>query len=329
MKPPGFWNNSATTPGWQARLLGPAAALFSLAAKARGAREPVFRARVPVICIGNLSLGGAGKTPTAIALAQRLMERGVEPHFVSRGYGGRFAGPVQVDVQKHQAADVGDEPLLLAAFAPTWVARDRVSGVECAQDAGARVIILDDGFQNPTVAKDFSIVVVDAGVGFGNGRVFPAGPLREPVASGLARADVLLCIGEPGPGRANDWQGFNIPQCHGTLEPLQTGMQWAGLKVLAFAGIGRPEKFFMTLRELGVNLVRSQALDDHQPISLAMAKRLQQEADRLGAQLVTTEKDAVRLPPEYRSQVLSLVVRLQIEDWGPIDTALAHLNLEA
>lgn len=328
MKQPDFWRHSNQHPGWQAHLLRPVSWLITQASKRRARRDAEFIADIPVICVGNINIGGSGKTPTAIAIAQRLLSRGFEPHFVSRGYGGQLHGPVRVDEQSHNAADVGDEPLLLAAFAPTWISKDRAAGVAAAQKAGAHAIILDDGYQNPSVGKDISIVVVDAGVGFGNGLVFPAGPLRERISDGLKRADVMLTIG---PDRAQKqfnetWpQLVDVPKVRGELVPLETGMDWRGLRVMAFAGIGHPEKFFETLKNLGANLVGAQTLDDHQPYSPAMISRLGQQAQRLDAQLVTTEKDAARLPAEFLSQVLSLVVRLEIEDWSQID-ALLHAN---
>lgn len=329
MKPPGFWNRPPDRPGWQARLLAPLGALYAAATRAR-LRRAGWQAGVPVICLGNLNVGGTGKTPTVIALAGLLAARGLRVHVVSRGHGGRLAHrgapPVRVDARRHSADDVGDEPLLIEAFAPVWVGQDRAAAVLAAQEAGAEVVLLDDGFQDPSVRHGAALLVVDAAVGFGNGRCLPAGPLREPVAAGLARASGVLAIGGPEAqaafaARWGDALG-SVPLFAARLEPLQTGMVWNGLRVLAFAGIGRPQKFFDTLEMQGADITDRVALDDHQPIPPALFARLEARAAALSAQLVTTEKDAIRLPRSLRSRVLTLPVRLKIAEEGALLTLL-------
>ncbi len=329
IRPPRFWQRPPARPGPAARALAPLAALYARATAARVAR-PGMRPGVPVICAGNLHAGGTGKTPTVIALLARLADRGVAAHVVSRGYGGRARTVTRVEPSRHDAGAVGDEPLLLSAFAPVWVGPDRAASARAAVAEGAGAIVMDDGFQSPQLHRDLSVVVVDAGAGFGNERVLPAGPLREPVAAGLGRADLLLSIGaEAEQARFAQGMAGRIPVPHltGRLEPLPTGMPWAGLRAFAFAGIGRPEKFFATLRALGVDLAGTQALDDHQRLSPALLARLAREARAAGAQLVTTEKDAVRLPAAFRGQVLTLPVRLVLDDPAPLDAALDRLGL--
>lgn len=321
MRAPAFWSNPPEAPGWQAHLLAPAAMLWRLGAALRGFGARAYRAPVPVLCVGNLTAGGTGKTPMVAALASRFARH--DPHVVSRGHGGSRAGPHRVDPTDSHA-EVGDEPLLLARQAPVWIARDRAAGVRAAVEAGAGLILLDDGFQNPSVVKDAAMVMVDAGAGFGNGRLIPAGPLREPVAAGLGRADLTVLVG-PEEARAAvlaRWPEIAArPHVGAELVPRATGL--AGARVLAFAGIGRPAKFFETLAALGADLAGTRAFPDHHPYTKSETQALAAEAARLSARLVTTEKDALRLPPGTHAETLP--VDLVPTDWAPLDALIARL----
>ncbi len=305
MRPPSFWNRPNSVLGL---CLTPLSWIYGAATAWRLRTGTRLRVGVPVICVGNINMGGTGKTPTTIDLVMRLTAMGKRPFVVSRGYGGSMVGPVMV-TPAHTADDVGDEPVLLSGFGPVCVSRDRAEGAEMAVAAGADVIVLDDGLQNPALAYDLTITVVDRHIGFGNGRVFPAGPLRESVKRGLSRTDIVMAIGTKGEIATGD-----VPLMTGVLKPLQTGMDWDGLHAYAFAGIGRPEKFFNTLRGLGVKVIETREFGDHQKIPEAMLKRLDADAWAKGAQLVTTEKDAARLPKEWQQKVLTLPVRLAIDD---------------
>lgn len=328
MKAPRFWSNPPDRPGWLSAALAPASLAWRAGAFARRVTARPRAGGVPVVCIGNLTAGGAGKTPMVAALLQRQLAQGVEVHVVSRGFGGVTRGPHRVDPARHDVRDVGDEPLLMAALGTVWVSRDRAAGVRAAAAEGARLVLLDDGLQNPRVAKDASIVMVDAVQGFGNGRLIPAGPLREPVRRGLARADLVVIVGSPEArqGALGRWPDLQrAPFLGAELRPLQTGLPLAGEPVVAFAGIGMPEKFFATLRGMGAHLVATRAFPDHHVYRPRAFSRLLGEARKAGAMLVTTEKDAVRLTPDMRREVVTVQVRLEPEDWAPIDALIGPL----
>ena len=317
MRPPAFWNDAGAPEG---RLLAPAGWLYARLAQAgrgRGRRAPV-----PVLCIGNAVLGGAGKTPVALAVAERLAAAGRRPHFLSRGYGGRERGPVRVDPAAHGAGDVGDEPLLLARAAPAWVARNRHAGALAAAEAGADIVVMDDGFQNGSLAKDAAILVADGAVGYGNGRVFPAGPLREPAEAAHARADALVVVGSPDCALPN-----GLPRLEARLVPAPGSERLAGAPVLGFAGIGRPAKFAETLLELGARPVDFRAFPDHHAYRPEEAMALLERAAELGATCVTTEKDAVRLPADIRDAIETVAVSVEWRDPGGLDRILQEKGL--
>jgi len=321
MRAPAFWDAGPHHPA--ARLLAPLGALYGRHTAARMDR-PGAPAPCPVLCIGNFTLGGAGKTPTALALAARLRALGANPAFLTRGYGGRLGGPVRVDPARHDARAVGDEALLLACAAPTILARDRPAGARLCAAEGADVIVMDDGLQNPNLAKDLAFAVVDAGAGLGNGRTFPAGPLRVPLARQWKHVHGLVLIGEGvrGEAVAEAAGRRDLPVHRARLVP---GADFAGRRVLAFAGIGRPEKFFASLREAGAEVVATHAFADHHPYGARYTERLAAEADRLGADLVTTRKDHVRLEPAFAARVAVLPVTLLFADDALLVTQLRAL----
>ena len=294
MRAPAFWWREERTIA--STLAAPAAAVYGAIATAR-LKRPGERVGVPVVCVGNPTLGGAGKTPTALAVVKLLIAAGERPVLLSRGYGGALAGPLAIDPRRHRADDVGDEPLLLARVAPTIIARDRLAGARAARDAAASVIVMDDGFQNPALVKDVAILVVDGRRGIGNGRVIPAGPLRAPLARQLERAHAMMIVGE-GPGAA---LAANAAQAHGLalfrahLEPDANAIAaLKGRQVLAFAGIGDPEKFFATLAAAGIDAPVRRGYADHHCYSAFDAAALLAEARRGDLILLTTEKDLVR-----------------------------------
>lgn len=327
MKAPEFWRHD----GALAHLLAPAAWAYDIGARLHRHRVKPARVDVPVVCIGNLVAGGAGKTPTALAIAGMLNRRGRQPQFLTRGYGGRLPGPVRVDPQRHTADDVGDEALLLAARAPTWVSHDRVAGAAAAVAAGAGTIVMDDGFQNPSLVKDLAVLVIDAGYGIGNARTLPAGPLREPAEHGLKRADAVVLIEAPGIATATlpPLPPNDLPVLRARLVPDEAAMRFAGQRVLAFAGIGRPEKFFQTVRSVGAELVGERRFRDHHVYSPQDIMRLVETANAAGAVPVTTAKDHVRLPPEARPMVEALHVHLEFDAPAAVMQLLDSMTVHA
>ncbi len=318
MRAPDFWWEDRLA----ARLLAPLGRLYGLAS---GLRRHLVRPRpaaVPVICIGNLTVGGAGKTPCAIAVAERLQALGGRPHFLTRGYGGRETGPIRVDPDLHDARAVGDEPILLARTAPVWVAADRIAGAGAAVAAGANAIVMDDGLQNPYLAKDLTLLTIDGAIGFGNGRLLPAGPLREPPGPAWSRIDAAIVIGEDRSG-VGELLPSSLPRLTADLVPDVESARFAGRRVLAFAGIGRPEKFFETLRKLGVELVETRSFPDHHPFTAREIEALLAETRQFDAACVTTEKDHLRLPAMHQKHIEKLPVRLRFREPGNLDRLLA------
>jgi tetraacyldisaccharide 4'-kinase len=292
MREPAFWWGA---PGPAAALLAPIAALYGAVAGYR-LRQAGHDCGLPVLCVGNFTAGGAGKTPTALAVGALLQAAGAKPFFLSRGYGGRLRGPARVDPGLHRARDVGDEPLLLARLYPTIVARDRVAGAALARAEGAGVIVMDDGFQNPSLQKDCALLVVDAARGVGNGRVIPAGPLRAPLAPQLGRADALLVIGAGRNAGTVIARAGAIPVFRGVLVPDPQALALLqAARLSAFAGIGDPQKFFATLTAAGLDVAARHAFPDHHVYSAEEAAALLAQARRAGFTLVTTEKDLARM----------------------------------
>ncbi len=315
MRAPEFWRGDRRGTG--ARLtrlaLTPASWLFQAGAWLRRRATRPCVAGVPVVCIGNLVAGGAGKTPAALALARAFVREDLRVHFLARGYGGREAGPIRVDPERHVAGEVGDEALLLARVAPTWIARDRKAGIAAAAESGPDLVIMDDGFQNPAVRPDASLLVFDGGYGLGNNRTLPAGPLRESLASGLARTAAAMIVGPDETGLAGRLGGVPLFEAEIRPDPV-AAHRLQGRRVVAIAGIGRPEKFFGTLAGLGATIVARHAFADHHPFDARTLDRILAEAQSLDATIVTTEKDAARLPTAYRARIETLPVTLEIRD---------------
>jgi tetraacyldisaccharide 4'-kinase len=314
MKSPAFWQNSGSPLGW---LLAPLGWAYAGTTAWRLAHGRPWRAPVPVICVGNLTAGGAGKTPIVRDIARRLKAEGHNVGILSRGYGGTEQGPLKVDPGRHEVDAVGDEPLLLARDAPCWIACDRAAGARMMAANGIDIIVMDDGLQNPSLIKDLTIIVADGATGFGNGRAIPAGPLREAVEAGIRRADALIVNGDDRYALSNKFAA--------QISTLQASIAIRGDlpagPLLAFAGIGRPEKFRATLTEAGANIAAFEAFADHHAYSTAELTGLETRAGELGAELVTTEKDWVRLDRKWRSWIKAIGIEVVWRD----ESAIAEL----
>lgn len=320
MRTPKFW--SPGQGGVAANLLAPVTWSYSVLSQMQRASVTPQQASVPVICVGNLIAGGAGKTPTAMAVAKLIREGGHMAHFLTRGYGGSERGPLRVDPKQHSARKVGDEPILLARRGPTWLSRDRSAGAKAAIADGAEIIIMDDGLQNRSLIKDISLIVVDGGFGFGNGRQIPAGPLREPIARGLAQADAVVLVGQDEVDICDILAPYSLPLLRAEITPSLQAHKLRERAVVAFAGIGRPEKFFRTLETIGCEVIGRVPFPDHHRYSPDEIMDLIENAGAQGAIAVTTEKDWVRLPEEAKPMVQPVVVRLEWQDPDAVNKVL-------
>jgi tetraacyldisaccharide 4'-kinase len=296
LEPPSWWYGNRIPPAAWGLL--PASLLYGWLAERRFHKADPYRSGLPVICVGNFTLGGAGKTPVALKLAGLLRDKGRMPAFLTRGYGGREYGPHVVDPSLDTAEAVGDEPLLLARVATTVVSRNRPAGAKLLESLGADTIVMDDGFQNPSLEKDFNLIVVDAGAGVGSGHVFPLGPLRAPLGFQASMADAILILGTGGakasiPPELEETVHSRLVFA-AEVKPVTSGIP-SDRPFLAFCGIGRPAKFFDTLREAGIRVLKSRIFPDHNPYTEADAAALLTESKALNAALLTTEKDLVRL----------------------------------
>ena len=327
MRQPNFWYFDQ--PNLLAKLLYPLSIIFSLLGRISIFFVEPWKASVPVICIGNLVVGGSGKTPTAIAIATVLKSKGWKPQFLSRGYGGTTTEPLLVNIQKHSSDIVGDEALLLAEICPTWVSSDRAKTAKLAIKNGANILILDDGFQNASIQKDLSILVIDGEVGFGNKHLLPAGPLRENIAKGLKRSNAALILGNDTKMIADHILGYTgkeFPILCGSIEPTTVQPQFFEKKFVAFSGIGRPKKFFDTLDKIGLDIIGTFAFDDHHPYSREELIKLSTYAKRHGAELITTSKDRRRINTNINIAINELPIYIKWQKTNELDKFLDYLE---
>lgn len=323
MRAPKFWEYGSKS--LRSTCLLPIAHIYNTISSRRAQKKPIWRASIPVLCIGNLIMGGAGKTPSAIALAKEFIAQGKKPYFLSRGYGGTLKGPLIVS--GHSPIEVGDEPLLLSKTAPVCVSHDRIDGAKACIAAGANMIIMDDGFQNPNLHKDLSILIIDGGYGHGNEKTFPAGPLREQLSSGLKRAGACIIIGKDKTQSALRLKAIapDLPIFQAHIK-ADVRPDLVNTKVFAFAGIGRPEKFYTTLKDMGCELVGEKSFPDHHFFSDKEIINLQNLAKNTDATLITTEKDWLRLPEKIQNQVDHIKITLEWDDKDMLNPIIDLLN---
>lgn len=331
---PRFWRDASATSRLAAAALSPLAALYDGAQRLRAAATFEAEAPLPVFCVGAATLGGVGKTPFALLLARRLAALGQRAAFLTRGYGGRLAGPILVDPSVHGAAEVGDEALLLAAAAPTFVSRNRPRGAALVGASDAQALVMDDGYQNPTLRKNCAFLLIDTRDPCGNGRVFPSGPLREPIRRALSRADAVVLIGD---GPLADGPLTDGPLADGPVADLVAGFSSLVLRaavaprdapppqrVLAFCGIGAPHRFFDLLRGSDFEVAESRAFPDHHPYTTETLATLRADAARARAALITTTKDFARIAPDARRDIFAFPIELRVDDGVGLDALLAQ-----
>ena len=316
MKTPSFWHADGFIP----KLLEPLAQLYKCLSFLERSLRSKTKIDVPVLCIGNLVSGGAGKTPIALSIGQKLNAKH-NISFLTRGYGGIEAGPIEVNPDEHSSYEVGDEALILSEVGPTWVSRNRIAGAIAAKNAGFEIVIMDDGFQHTSLVKTLSFVIIDGPYGFGNGRLIPAGPLREPIYSGLKRADIIVLVGEVNPSII-ELLPNNKPLLRASLVPAEMGTQLSNDNVIGFAGIGRPTKFLETLEKMGLNIIDFVAFPDHYRFRESEIRELYEKATEVDAILVTTFKDMKRVPKSVAHLCQPIGITVVWEDDSEIQQLL-------
>ena len=312
-KTPKFWN---TPDSYYTKLLHPVAKIYELISKIKLNSVTPEKAKIPVVCVGNVVIGGAGKTPTVKLVCNILKSQNFTPHILTSGYGGYLKNVVRVDCNKHSYLQVGDEALLSALVSPTWVGKNRLNSANAATLSGADILVMDDGFQNNSIEKNFKILVVDSHQGFGNEHIFPAGPLRENVESGVKKSDIVLIIGQKNENIETKIKGIrpNIPIFYATMDVSNTSDFIAGEKVIGFCGLGFPQKFKKTLEKMELEVIDFIAFSDHHPYTITEIQKLLKAARNLGAKLVTTRKDYIKIPDVFKNDISVIDINLSFTD---------------